>query len=284
MVIDLLVGLVLLISALISFLRGFIREVLTIFGTLGALAAAYYTGPALEPLMRGWLGVKEGEPVPELFDIVPYTILAQIMAYGGVFLVVLIVLSIVSHILAETVRKIGLGSVDRTLGVIFGLARGFVILALIYIPLKLFAGPERTESWFAGSKTHLYIDLGADWLTGLLPENTFATDETAPSESEARDKLEKMKLLSPESAQKIEDALKNGLKPEEILKNLLQPGGNGAAPEKGYTEEFRKQMDDLFKNKGNAAAPTPPEAQKPDQAEPAPTPPPSQQPAAPVRP
>ncbi|MCD8562823.1 MAG: CvpA family protein [Alphaproteobacteria bacterium] len=255
MVIDILVGLVLFLSALISFLRGFIREVLTIFGTVGALAAAYYTGPTLEPLMRGWLGVKEGEPAPELFDIIPYTILAQIMAYGSVFLIVLIVLSIISHILAETARKIGLGAIDRTLGVIFGLARGFVILALIYIPLKLFAGPERIDNWFEGSKTHLYIDLGATWITDLLPENTLETGDVAPSESEAREKLEKMKLLNPESAKKIEESLKNGLKPEEILKSLGGTGSTGSADEKGYTEEFRKQMDELFKDKNKTAPP-----------------------------
>jgi membrane protein required for colicin V production len=272
MVIDILVGVVLLISALISFLRGFIREVLTIFGTVGALAAAYYSGPVLEPLMRGWLGVVEGDPdPPELFDVVPYTIIAQILAYGSVFLLVLIVLSITSHILAEAVRKVGLGSVDRTLGIFFGLARGFIILSLIYIPLKLFAGPANIETWFAGSKTHMYIDLGADWLAQFLPENTFSPDAAGGTDTRAR--LEQMKLLNPETAQKIEEALKNGLKPEDILKSL--PQGSEAAPAaKGYTEEFRKQMDALFKDKEK----TPPVPVTPVPANPGPEAPLSPQP------
>lgn len=257
MIIDILVGLVLLVSALISFLRGFIREVLTIFGTIGALAAAYFGGPVLSPVMRGWLGVKEGEPVPELFDVIPYTIVADVLSYGLIFIAVLIVLSIISHILAEGVRKVGLGAVDRTLGVAFGLARGFIILALVYIPVKLIAGPEKIRNWFEGSRAHPVIDMGAEWMIDLLPENTF--DMPAPaegSETDARQKLEQMKLLGGETAKKIEDALKEGLKPEEILKSL--PDAPAARfPEKGYTEEFRQQMDQLFKDK------TPPQPETP---------------------
>ncbi|MCD8571400.1 MAG: CvpA family protein [Alphaproteobacteria bacterium] len=203
MVIDILVGLVLLVSALISFLRGFIREILTIFGTLGALAAAYYAGPALSPMIRLWLGVKEGEPVPELFDMVPYTIVADVLSYGAVFLGVLIVLSIVSHILAETARKIGLGAVDRTLGVIFGIARGFVILSLAFIPVKLFASPTKLDDWFAGSKSRIYLDMGSSWLMGLLPEGSFDTpDQSKTAEPDARQKLEQMKLLGGDTAKK----------------------------------------------------------------------------------
>lgn len=251
MVIDILVGIILLISALISFLRGFIREVLTIFGTLGAIAAAFYTGPLLSPLMRGWLGVVEGEPVPELFGVVPYTIVADALSYGLVFVTVLIFLSILSHVLAEAVRKIGLGAVDRSLGVVFGLARGFVILALIYIPVNMFAGAEKMNTWFAGSKSRVYIELCAGWLSEFLPDDAFGgTDGKLPTESEARKKLEDLKLLNGDTAKKIEDALKSGINPGEVLKSI-------SAPEKGYTNEFRQQMDQLFKQEEPASAPVP---------------------------
>ena len=260
MVIDILVGIILLISALISFLRGFIREVLTIFGTIGALAAAYFAGPHLGPLMRGWLGVQEGQDVPKLFDLVPYTVIADVLAYGAVFLTVLIALSIVSHILAEAVRKVGLGAVDRILGVGFGLARGFIILALMFIPVKLFAAPATLDNWFAGSASRAYLDMGADWLVSLLPENAFDMPAPTPeSEDDMRAKLEKMKLLGGDTAQKIDEALKSGIKPEDILKQV------GPAAEKGYTEEFRQQMDKLFKKEA------PPAQANPPQPEPIPT-------------
>lgn len=260
MVIDILVGIILLISALISFLRGFIREVLTIFGTIGALAAAYFAGPHLGPLMRGWLGVQEGQDVPKLFDLIPYTVIADVLAYGAVFLSVLIALSIVSHILAEAVRKVGLGAVDRVLGVGFGLARGFIILALMFIPVKLFAAPTTLDSWFEGSVSRAYLDIGADWLVSLLPENAFDMPAPAPeSEDDMRAKLDKMKLLGGDTAQKIEEALKSGIKPEEILKQV------GPAAEKGYTEEFRQQMDKLFKQEAppDQTSPPQPESETP---------------------
>jgi hypothetical protein len=113
MIIDILVLLVLALSALIAFLRGFIREVLTIFGVLGGMVAAYYAGPMLLPLMEGWLGVDPAAEDPQkLFDIIPYTYVAAFLAYGSIFVIVVVILSIISHMIAEAVKSVGLGAVD----------------------------------------------------------------------------------------------------------------------------------------------------------------------------
>src|SRR5688572_4012748 len=117
MIIDIVVGVVVVLSALISFMRGFIREVLTIAGVVGGLIAAYFGGPSLSPLFRDWLGVSaDGEPA-KLFDIVPMGLVADVTAYGAVFIIVVIILSVVSHFMAGAARAMGLGPVDRTLGV-----------------------------------------------------------------------------------------------------------------------------------------------------------------------
>ena len=66
MIFDFIVVLAVLASALISFMRGLIREVLTIAGVVGGGAAAVFFGPSLAPLMRDWLGAGNGK---KLFDI-----------------------------------------------------------------------------------------------------------------------------------------------------------------------------------------------------------------------
>lgn len=242
MVFDIVVLAVVVVSALIAFLRGLIREVLTIFGVVGALAAAWYAGPILLPYMKTWLGVKEGVEPEKLLGVLPYDILAAILSYGAIFIVVVVLLSIFSHLIAETARRIGLGPVDRTLGVIFGIARGVVLVAIAYLPFHVFMSDESKEKQFEGSKTYFYIAQTATAMAALVPEGTiekFKEDaETIKESAGTREKLQKM------------DILKGGAPREEDL----PPAEKGNS---GYTEEFRDEMDQLFENRPNGETPPP---------------------------
>lgn len=237
MVFDIVVLAILTISALIAFLRGVIRETLTILGMVGGLAAAFYGGPILLPHMKNWLGVKEGVEPEKLLGVLPYDILASILAYGLVFIVVVIILSVLSHMIAETARNIGLGPVDRTLGVIFGIARGILLLGIIYLPFHVLAGEEQKEQWFAGSKTYFYIEQTSIALANLLPESTMEKfKEDAKTVQEGVETQEKLKQI---------DLLKENNMQPAVPRN--QAPANENAP--GYSEEFRDQMDQLFENK-----------------------------------
>ncbi|MGQ0527918.1 MAG: CvpA family protein [Alphaproteobacteria bacterium] len=236
MIIDLIVIVIVLISALIAFMRGLIREVLTIAGVLGGLAASYFGGPFLKPLMRGWFGVTEEAEPARLFDIIPYSLLADALSYGLIFIIVVIILSIISHTLAETARALGLGPVDRTLGVVFGILRGVFLLGLMYLPFSLVLDKEVKESWFEGSKTFFYVEKVADFLADLIPQKD----------------LEKLE----ESAQQVEDANKENEKEEDeepslrekLMKLPLPEGTDTPANEDGYNKEFRQDLDQLFEN------------------------------------
>lgn len=81
-IIDIAVVLIVLVSAGVSFFRGFVREVLTIFGVIGGALAAYLFGDKVAPVFEGWLGVKEGEKPERLFDLIPYDIVANICEIG----------------------------------------------------------------------------------------------------------------------------------------------------------------------------------------------------------
>lgn len=236
MIVDILVIAVLLISALIAFLRGFIREVLTIAGVVGGLLAAYFGGPLLQPHMRTWLGVQEGIEPERLFGILPFDILADALSYGAIFIVVVIVLSILSHFLAEGAKSVGLGAVDRTLGFVFGIVRGIILLGLLYLPVHLFVDQEAKDSWFDSSKTHFYLEKTANAMAEFIPSDTVedAEQELGNLEemSKTRKKLEEINLLKRE-----------GEDQEPISKDTGSPSADG------YSEDFRQKMDQLFDEK-----------------------------------
>lgn len=241
MIVDILVLVVLLISALIAFLRGCIREVLTIMGVVGGLVAAYFGGPLLVPHMRGWFGVREGEEPGRLFDVVPYDIVADALSYGTIFIAVVVVLSIASHFLAEGARNLGLGAVDRTLGFIFGLVRGVFLLGFLYLPVHFFIDQDTKDAWFSGSRTHFYLEKTAMTLAEFIPSS--AVEEAGKGIDEVsgtRKKLEDINLLK-----KGGNSDKN-----DTDQPVGTDSGSEGAAKQGYTEEFRQQMDELFQQKG----------------------------------
>lgn len=236
MIFDLVVLAALLVSAGIAFFRGLIREVLTILGVVGGLVAAYFCGPLLSPMVRGWFGAEESED-EKLFDLVPYDVAADALAYGSVFLIVVIVLSIASHLLSGWAKAIGLGAVDRTLGVIFGILRGVIILALLYLPVHVLVDEKTRGEWFAGSKTHFYVAETADSMMLFLPQSLKENageevgEATESMAKTTREKLQELDVLRSQSAG-----------------GKTAPGGEDPA---GYKGEQRQGMDELIEENLN---------------------------------
>lgn len=232
MIIDLLVIIVLLISAGIAFMRGFIREVLTIAGVVGGLAAAYFGGPLLKPYMRDWFGVEEGVEPERLFGVLPYDLLADVLSYGLIFIVVVTILSFISHSLAELARRIGLGAIDRSLGFLFGLVRGLLLLGLIYLLPYTFVDKESRDEFMDESKSQVYLEKIAGAMAAYLPEDVEQQAKEAMEQGEegmnAREKLQQIELLKKDEAQEEAD--------------LKEPSEN----RNGYSEEFRDDMDQLI--------------------------------------
>ncbi len=104
--VDVLVVLVVLASVIYATYRGFVQETLTIFAWAAAAFATLYFGPALAPFLRERIS-------PEW--------LGTLVAYGGIFLVVLIPLSFVSFRFAQGVQRSPVGAIDRALGFAFGI-------------------------------------------------------------------------------------------------------------------------------------------------------------------
>lgn len=148
---------VIAVSAILAFFRGLVREVLGIGAWAGALLAAFYeyTHKQLTPYYAPHI-----EP--------PW--LAEALAAGTVFLVVLIVLMVIIHWIANQVQGSALGGLDRTLGILFGVARGAFLIVLAYIVAGVFL--PLTERWPEPVREARALPVVADsaaWLVQQLP-------------------------------------------------------------------------------------------------------------------
>lgn len=146
---------VVLVSAVIAFFRGFVRETLGVGAWVGAAIAALLAEPRVTPMLAPHVS-------PDW--------LATGLAIGGVFVLVLVVLKILIHFIANLVQRSLLGGVDRALGLVFGIARGAFILILAYIVGGL-AMPDQAR-WPEEVRQARILPHAADgaaWLVGLLP-------------------------------------------------------------------------------------------------------------------
>lgn len=153
--VDLAALAVLVVSAILSFWRGFVREVLGIAAWIGALVAAFALRATVRPFFAGFVDA-------------PW--LADGLAVGSVFLVVLILLTLVVHAIASRVEDSALGGLDRSLGAVFGLARGAFLLVLAYIIAGLLV--PQTERWpqaVLDARGLPLVVSGARDVSGLLP-------------------------------------------------------------------------------------------------------------------
>lgn len=259
--VDIGVILVLLLSAGVSFFRGAIREILTIFGVMGGAVAALLFGGALKPITQGWFGVKEGEDTGKIFDLIPADLAADIAAYALIFVGVFVLLQLASHFLASSAHALGLGPIDRTLGVFFGLARGVIILGLIYLPFHLILPENSKKEWLADSKTMFYVENISEWMASYLPQDKGDTESIGEN---AREKLRDIDVLGDKRIAPLGSKEKN-----EAQSAPAEPANSGGAQE-GYGETDRNRMESLIDQLKTEDTPAAGQktGQKPDQTAP----------------
>ncbi len=77
----------------------------------------------------------------------------------------------VTGILARLVHATGLSPIDRTLGFIFGLARGLFLVCAAYLLVTMTLPPNDWPPWLREAKSGPYLHEGADVMKGVLPES-----------------------------------------------------------------------------------------------------------------
>ena len=128
---------IMLVSGFLAMVRGFTREVLSIFSWAVAAVAALYLTP------KYWHTVEPYFPSPSF---------AQIAFAVGVFIIALILVSLITFRISDKVLDSRVGALDRTLGFIFGLARGFLLVAIVFI---LFTALARDQpEWVTNARSY----------------------------------------------------------------------------------------------------------------------------------
>jgi membrane protein required for colicin V production len=155
------------LSAIFAFARGFVREALSIVAWVGAAAITLYG--------FNWV---YGQIEPRIHD----RLLSQVAAGFGLFVISLILLTILTGLVLRTVRASGLSPIDRTLGFIFGLARGAFLVCLAYLLLVVSVQPGDWPGWIREAKSEPYLHEGADVLRSFLPESLKIKSATAAEE------------------------------------------------------------------------------------------------------
>ncbi len=152
--VDLAVIGMLAVSALLAFMRGFVREVLGVGAWVAAVLVAIWAFPFARPRFREWLGA------PDLVD--PVT-------FAAVFIATLLVLLLISHWIGALVRGSALGGLDRTLGLIFGLLRGAALVVFAYIAAGLVIPVDRWPGVVLQARSLPLAYAGAAWAAARLP-------------------------------------------------------------------------------------------------------------------
>ncbi len=159
------------VSGLIGLLRGFVREVLGIAAWVGAGIVAFWAHP--------WVLARVAP------HLAPHSALADPLAYGLAFVLALAILLILTHLISRGVHRVGLGGLDRMLGLVFGLARGVAVVVVAYMLAQMLVPIPNWPSAVRQSRALPLVYDGAVWAVGFLPaaDRPKLADPHAPAPS-----------------------------------------------------------------------------------------------------
>ena len=208
---DLAVIGIILLAGLTAFSQGFVRVVLALLGWIGAAFATLYGFRYVQPYAQKWISVG---------------FLADAAAASSIFLITLIVLTIFSQAIGRRVRDSGLSALDRSVGLVFGLGLGAVLVSLAYLgvawAIDLPDATDKQPQWIQEARSRPLVKWSAENLQRLAPAEWAGGPRRSLSGPEqSRRRFEK--LIEPETK-----SSKTGKK-------------------QGYSDQERKEMDRLIK-------------------------------------
>jgi membrane protein required for colicin V production len=159
---DLILIGIMLISGLLALMRGFTREVLSLVAWGGAALAAFFA-------------IKQQALLDLVMPYVDKPILAQIAVGAVSFLLALIIISLISVKISDVVVDSAIGAFDRTLGFLYGLGRGFVLVAIAYLFYGWLLPFDKQEDWVRNAKSLPAIKYVGETLLSFMPPDIAET-------------------------------------------------------------------------------------------------------------
>lgn len=152
--VDIAVVAVAAVSGLVGIARGFVRESLGIGAWVGAGYVAVALAPNLQDRFTGWLGNPDlGHPA----------------AYAAVFMVCLIIFSVLAGWIGTAVQSTALSGVDRSLGALFGIARGFALVVATYVITGFAIPAGKWPDAVREARLQPTVAEAANWVSAQLP-------------------------------------------------------------------------------------------------------------------
>lgn len=155
------VALVVLISAVLAYNRGVTREALAIGGWIVAGLAAFYFAPMVSPLVL---------EIPVVANILRSSCTLTVLAsFAIVFAAALLILSIFTPVLSSAVQDTILGPIDRALGFLFGIARGVLLIGVLYLLYDTLVNESERIAMIDKSFSHGFISDAAEAIRAQAP-------------------------------------------------------------------------------------------------------------------
>ncbi|MEJ2592549.1 MAG: CvpA family protein [Candidatus Thiodiazotropha sp.] len=155
--VDVLIIAIIALSAVISLIRGFVQEALSLATWIAAFALAWFFFRPLSVQLEPWIDVPS---------------IRLGVAYGTILLVVLVVGALVNRLMKTLVETTGLSGTDRLIGIFFGVARGVVVVSILVLLAGLTPFPQ--DSWWNDSQLLPYFEQIAIWMKNYLPDDIAA--------------------------------------------------------------------------------------------------------------
>ncbi len=155
---DLLLLGVMLVSGLLAMIRGFMREILSIVAWAAAAVATV-------------VAMRDGRLLTMAKANISSDIVANIAVIGGVFLITLLVVSVITVRISDMILDSRIGALDRTLGFLFGLGRGLVIVVVAFLFFAWLVPANRQPEGVRNAKSRVVLQGTGEWLQALLPQD-----------------------------------------------------------------------------------------------------------------
>lgn len=206
---DMFVFVVVAVSLVVAFLRGFVNEVLSLFAWGGAIFTTLYGLPLLRPYVRAHI-----KP-----DALADTVLVLGLAIAS-----LILFKLAAGFIGDKVKQSRIGLLDRMLGVLFGFFRGLLVVCIAYIVISWIIPRDKQPDWISLSRMRPIVEYGSNFVRSLLPAEFAAHIAPFGTNEEIKDILKDMKHNTPAASSE-----KNSSKG------------------KGYDKQSRENLDKLIK-------------------------------------
>lgn len=194
--IDVIILTTLFVFAIFGFMTGFTGKILSIISWISSGVIAFQVYPFLLPYVRAYIQTEW---------------VASVATGAGIFLIILILLSLISRKISGAIKKSKIGMLDRNLGILIGIALGIFFLGAVSVGMRFFINEESKPALMTHSKFLPWVEICADKICTIVPE--FSSEKTLHKKeltSHKKEKIsEKLATLKPLKDKKKTEKLYN---------------------------------------------------------------------------